>query len=328
MAAIAGFLLTAIPNWTRPASGQRQSAGAAGWFVAAGPHCLPALGACSSVDRRRGRPFLSGGAGRCRRARDRCRAELAQLADGRAGERSRDRQSADAPGGRRRRRAIWAGMAAGACRRYRSDLGDGRPYRAELHAQLAGQAPGRQDCPPAMRWSTSSRLASCMRVSFGWAFLPAFRRLDCCFWSARRSISGACCAGAGLPTAEPLLLVLHVGYGWLVLGAALLGLAITRCRRAAQRGHPCADGGPIGTMILAVMTRTTLGHTGRALSADRVTGLIYILYRLAAVVRVAAAFEADWTMPLLIASACFWIFAFAGFVLAYGPMLLLPRGDR
>jgi uncharacterized protein involved in response to NO len=37
---------------------------------------------------------------------------------------------------------------------------------------------------------------------------------------------------------------------------------------------------------------------------------------------------ATWTMPLLIASACLWIAAFGGFVLAYGPMLLLPREGR
>ena len=86
--------------------------------------------------------------------------------------------------------------------------------------------------------------------------------------------------------------------------------------------------GAIGTMILAVTTRATRGHTGRDLSADRVTVLIYGLVTLAAITRIAAAFGATWTMPLLIISACLWIFAFAGFVLAYGPMLLLPRGDR
>jgi uncharacterized protein involved in response to NO len=76
---------------------------------------------------------------------------------------------------------------------------------------------------------------------------------------------------------------------------------------------------------LAVMTRTTLGYTGRTLSADRTTGLIYVLVALAAVVRVTAAFEADLTMPLLIASAGFWIAGFAIFLLRYGPFLLNPR---
>jgi uncharacterized protein involved in response to NO len=76
------------------------------------------------------------------------------------------------------------------------------------------------------------------------------------------------------------------------------------------------------------MTRTTLGHTGRTLSANRVTGLIYILVGFAAVVRVAAAFEAEWAMPCLIASACFWIAGFGLFLLNYGPFLLRQRDVR
>ena len=128
--------------------------------------------------------------------------------------------------------------------------------------------------------------------------------------------------------AEPLLVILHVGYGWLVIGAALLGLTDARCRCAAQCRHPHPHDGRIGTMILAVMTRTTLGHTGRTLTANRITGLIYILVGLAAVIRVTAAFEADWTMPCLIASACFWIAGFGLFLLTYGPFLLKPRDAR
>jgi uncharacterized protein involved in response to NO len=78
-------------------------------------------------------------------------------------------------------------------------------------------------------------------------------------------------------------------------------------------------------MILAVMTRATRGHTGRELSADRVTSLIYALVTLAAIMRVAAAFIGAWTLPLLVASAGFWIAAFAGFLLRYGPMLTSSR---
>jgi uncharacterized protein involved in response to NO len=52
------------------------------------------------------------------------------------------------------------------------------------------------------------------------------------------------------------------------------------------------------------------------------------LVTLAAITRVVAVFATVWTMPLLVVSACFWIAASGGFVLAYGPMLLLPRRDR
>lgn len=128
--------------------------------------------------------------------------------------------------------------------------------------------------------------------------------------------------------AEPLLLVLHIGYAWLAVGAGLLGLATLGVVVPLSAAIHALTAGAIGTMILAVMTRTTLGHTGRSLSANRVTGLIYILVGLAAVVRVAAAFTADWIMPLLIASACFWIAGFGIFLLSYGPFLLRPRDVR
>ena len=131
----------------------------------------------------------------------------------------------------------------------------------------------------------------------------------------------------GIATAaEPLLLVLHVGYAWLVLGAGLLGLAMLDAGVPQSAAIHALTAGAVGTMILAVMTRATRGHTGRGLSADRATSLIYAFVTLAAIARVAAAFAADWMLPLIIVSAGLWIAAFGGFVLCYGPMLLLPRG--
>ena len=119
-------------------------------------------------------------------------------------------------------------------------------------------------------------------------------------------------------------MVLHVGYAWLVLGAALLGLAMLDAGLPQSAAIHALTVGAIGTMILAVMTRVTRGHTGRDLSADHATSAIYILVTLAAIVRVAAAVGAAWAMPLLVVSAGLWIAAFALFVLRYGPMLLLP----
>ncbi len=129
-------------------------------------------------------------------------------------------------------------------------------------------------------------------------------------------------------TAEPLLLVLHIGYAWLVFGIALLGLITLGIDLPASAAIHALTAGAIGTMILAMMTRATRGHVGRELSADRITSLIYVFVTLAAITRVAAAFATVWTMPLLVVSAAFWIAASGGFVLAYGPMLLLPRRDR
>jgi uncharacterized protein involved in response to NO len=114
----------------------------------------------------------------------------------------------------------------------------------------------------------------------------------------------------------------------LVIGAGLLGLATLCFDVPLSAAIHTLTAGAVGTMIVAVMTRTTLGHTGRSLSADRLTGLIYVLLGLAAVVRVAAAFEADWAMQLLVVSAGFWIAGFGLFLWSYGPFLLKPRDAR
>ncbi len=161
---------------------------------------------------------------------------------------------------------------------------------------------------------------------FGWAFFPAFRAVGVLLLLGAVLNLWRLLRWHGVATvAEPLLLVLHIGYAWLVLGAALLGMALLDANVPQSAAIHALTVGAVGTMILAVMTRATRGHTGRDLSADRVTSLIYMLVTLAAITRVAAAFGATWAMPLLIASACFWIAAFVVFALLYGPMLLLPQ---
>ncbi len=124
---------------------------------------------------------------------------------------------------------------------------------------------------------------------------------------------------------ELLLLVLHVGYAWLVLGTALLGLSIILSSIPQSAAVHALTVGAMGTMILAVMTRATLGHTGRELTADGPTAAIYILVTLAAATRVAAGFVGSWYLPLLLVSAGCWIASFGAFVLLYGPMLVRSR---
>ena len=163
----------------------------------------------------------------------------------------------------------------------------------------------------------------------GWAFLPEFRPIGLLLLVGAAINLWRLLRWRGIATtAEPLLLVLHVGYAWLVLGVALLGLAVLGADVPFSAAIHALTAGAIGTMILAVMTRATRGHSGRDLSADRVTVLIYGLVSLAAITRIAAAFGVAWTMPLLIISASLWIAAFAGFVFGYGPMLILPRRPR
>jgi uncharacterized protein involved in response to NO len=78
-------------------------------------------------------------------------------------------------------------------------------------------------------------------------------------------------------------------------------------------------------MTLAVMTRATLGHTGRVLRADAVTNIIYALVSASTVLRIAAAWTVDVQADLLEVAALAWVGAFALFVGEYGPMLLARR---
>src|SRR5690606_36073890 len=89
-------------------------------------------------------------------------------------------------------------------------------------------------------------------------------------------------------TAEPLLWILHVGYAWLPIGFALLGAALVSDAVARSAALHALTAGAFGTMILAVMTRASLGHSGRALTASPATTLCYVLAIAAALVRVAA----------------------------------------
>ena len=130
---------------------------------------------------------------------------------------------------------------------------------------------------------------------------------------------------AGATRSEPLLLVLHVGYGWLALGVAALGFSLIDPALPASAAIHALTVGAVGTMILAVMTRVTRGHTGHELSADLATILIYGLIFLAAVARIAAEFASQAYARLLLLAAAAWVGAFGLFLLRYAPMLLRPR---
>ena len=183
--------------------------------------------------------------------------------------------------------------------------------------------------PAAPGWIDRAALGTLHAGLIGWAFLPDLHPIGLLLLLGAALNLWRLARWRGVATAtEPLLLILHIGYAWLVLGAALLGLSMLDTDLPSSAAIHTLTAGAIGTMILAVMTRVARGHSGRDLSADRTTCLIYILVILAAIARVAAALAPGWMMPLLVMSACLWISAFGAFLLVYGPMLLLPREDH
>lgn len=126
-------------------------------------------------------------------------------------------------------------------------------------------------------------------------------------------------------TQEPLLLVLHIGYAWLALGLLLLGL-----NRLVEVLPPSAalhalTVGAIGTMTLAVMTRASLGHLGPKLTAGPGTNTIYALITLAAVLRVLSPLAGEQAGLLLPLAGAAWSGAFGLFAILYGGALARPR---
>lgn len=121
--------------------------------------------------------------------------------------------------------------------------------------------------------------------------------------------------------AEPLVLILHIAFAFVPIGFLLLALGILRPDIVAQSGalHGWTVGA-IGVMTLAVMTRASLGHTGRPLTATRPIQLIYVAALVAAIARIAVAFDVL-REPMLHLSATAWVIAFAGFVIVYAPLL-------
>ena len=125
---------------------------------------------------------------------------------------------------------------------------------------------------------------------------------------------------------EPLVWVLSVGYGWLALSLLALGGAVLGALPAANAVHVLTTGA-VGTMTLGVMTRASLGHTGRPRHADLTTGAMYVLVNVGAIFRVlapAADAPAAWSNLMLILAAVCWSGAYLLFALVYGPMLVRP----
>jgi uncharacterized protein involved in response to NO len=123
--------------------------------------------------------------------------------------------------------------------------------------------------------------------------------------------------------ADRLVLVLHLGYAFVPLGFLLSGASALWASVPPSAGIHAWTAGAAGLMTLAVMTRASLGHTGQPLTAFLATQAIYACALLAAVMRIAAAFVPS--NVLLHGAALGWIAAFAGFLVAYGPSLIRRR---
>lgn len=122
---------------------------------------------------------------------------------------------------------------------------------------------------------------------------------------------------------EPLLAMLHIGYAFIVLGWAAVAMASVGILAAPSALHIFTVGG-IGLMTVAVMARATRGHTGHPVKASAVTVAAYGCLAAAALLRPLAGIIPDAYQQLLGVSGAAWILAFALFLGEYAPMLLRP----
>lgn len=123
-------------------------------------------------------------------------------------------------------------------------------------------------------------------------------------------------------TAEPLLLVLHVAYLWIPIGLGLLAASHWLPAIPPTAALHAMTVGAMATMILAVMTRAILGHTGRDLHAGPALTTVYILITVAAMARVAASLWPALHTPFVTIAATAWIAAFIAYLGVCGPMLV------
>lgn len=127
---------------------------------------------------------------------------------------------------------------------------------------------------------------------------------------------------------QPIVWILHLGYVWLPIGLALKFLAAFSGLALSAFWLHSLTVGVLATMIMAVMTRASLGHTGRPLRVDPAIAFGYLLLLAAALVRVFGLGVLGLPYPVVIViSACCWTAAFAIFLLIYTPILWSPRVD-
>lgn len=130
-------------------------------------------------------------------------------------------------------------------------------------------------------------------------------------------------------TAEPLLWVLHVAYAFVPLGALLAGLSILwPALFSLVAAQHLWMAGAFGLMTLAMMTRATLGHTGQSLKAGPGTLAIYLALIGSVLARLGAGIWLEYAMTLYTLAAMLWIGTFLGFAVIYGPCLMRPKPAR
>tara|TARA_R110002049_G_scaffold93504_1_gene231126 strand:- start:2583 stop:3581 length:999 start_codon:yes stop_codon:yes gene_type:complete len=123
----------------------------------------------------------------------------------------------------------------------------------------------------------------------------------------------------------PLVWSLHLSYSFIPTGLLFFGISqISDVISTSQAIHTITVGA-MGMMILSMISRVTLGHTGRPIQVGRLMTSAFIIFFLATLVRIFGALFIDDNLLIIISSAFFWAGAYALFVFKYAPILIKKR---
>jgi uncharacterized protein involved in response to NO len=124
---------------------------------------------------------------------------------------------------------------------------------------------------------------------------------------------------------DPLLWMMPVAYSWLPLALFLRALSSAGVVAPGTWIHALTMGA-LSSLMLAMMMRSSLGHTGRKLGASRADMLAFLLLQAGTIVRIAGGALGDYRVTVVTAGVL-WMLAFAVFIVRYFPMLTQPRID-
>lgn len=126
----------------------------------------------------------------------------------------------------------------------------------------------------------------------------------------------------------PLLWVLYLGYLFIPLGLLALAAALLQFGVSVSLASHWLTAGALGTVILGMIARVSLGHSGRSLEITRAVVIAFVLIILAAVLRSLLPMLAPGLMlQAYHSSAACWIAAYGIFCWVYWPILTKPRTD-
>lgn len=178
------------------------------------------------------------------------------------------------------------------------------------------------------RFDLATLIATALAL-LGWTFAPESRASALALGIAGLLQAVRLARWGGWRTRrDPLVQILHLGYLWIPIGLLLLAGSIVGAAIPRTAALHALTAGAMATMILAVMTRTSLSLTGRALNAGRATVALFLLVTIGAIIRVGAPLGLiDHEAGIVLAGAS-WGGAFLLFLGAYAPVLLRSRAGR